>query len=668
MDESQCPSYSPRSMRSRANGLAVALLVASAALPAGAQDVVDEIVERERIRAHVSSQLRQYLDDTLGGGNRINLANDLLDNLEAEARDVAPYVIEELERDLLATFDVCALALGRMEVPEVADALRRAVARADEEVGAPARARKAMAAWGLGIHGEADAIDLLEQGRHRVADTPVHEKTTLIEAIAFQLGPASVPKLLELVEVYAADPERESWVVYALGGLRRVGDASSVPGLTALLSHEDGVVRREAARALGAISTDASVAALADAVRHPHLAVRRTAATSLRRIAPPEIADRVVEQLETEEDVLTRASLYRYLARALGPKAVPLLSRHIGSDDPADRRELVEAFATIPGPKPLDALRQALDDPDAGVSLPAGGALARMGTGPAVDALVAALEKAEGAQQTQLTQLLGELRDPRAGDHAAALAFSRLENARSPVDRLRAGRAVDLLVNLRHVESAPRLREFAEGNGDRGLRNKLESAARRLEAFDKVKTPDGWKALVADADPLMRRLAYERLGDDGSAAAATVLVEAFDAAEQQDRLFVLNALGDAGSAAAEPLLSRLLLEPEFDNENQLRDMAAWVATRVGGRSMSELLARAVERRQGRDSLVLFYAALAGGKQALPLVQRYRLDHMRYVGWERGQAQERLDRLAIELEQGISLWEDELPPYRLSLVP
>ena len=83
--------------------------------------------------------------------------------------------------------------------------------------------------------------------------------------------------------------------------------------------------------------------------------------------------------------------------------------------------------------------------------------------------------------------------------------------------------------------------------------------------------------------------------------------------------------------------------------------------------MYELLRAAVERRNGRDARITAYAALTGGKRALPLLERYRLSQMQYFGWKRGVHQEALARLAREIEAGRSLSDFVQPPER-SLLP
>jgi hypothetical protein len=83
--------------------------------------------------------------------------------------------------------------------------------------------------------------------------------------------------------------------------------------------------------------------------------------------------------------------------------------------------------------------------------------------------------------------------------------------------------------------------------------------------------------------------------------------------------------------------------------------------------MADLLRTAVERRNGRDSTITLYAALTGGKAAIPLLERYRREQLRYLGWERGQRQERLDAVLRGLRSGRSLAAFDRPPDHPLLV-
>ncbi len=81
--------------------------------------------------------------------------------------------------------------------------------------------------------------------------------------------------------------------------------------------------------------------------------------------------------------------------------------------------------------------------------------------------------------------------------------------------------------------------------------------------------------------------------------------------------------------------------------------------------MYESLEAAATRRNGRDVRVLVYAALVGGQRTLPLLESLRKPRMRYLGWQRGVEQERLDWIATRLKRGHVLRRVDVPPEKLA---
>jgi HEAT repeat protein len=652
--------------------IALSAPLAAQAPEAPAGDPTAELVELERLRAEAASILEEYLAPAKDGVEFVERANDLVDRLAARSRDYAPFIVEELERDLRSTFEFCTLALGRMDAPEAEPALLRAISRADEASGEEARARKSMAVWGLGLRGEVVALDLMEDGRHAVARHRVHNNTSLLEAVAFQTAPECIPRLYELAETYLDDGERESWIMYVLGALRRIADPTTVPRLVEFAKHPNGLVRREAARALAAIPTSEALSALGEGLSDELLGVRRVVALSLEKAATPESTKAILARLEVDDDWMTRAYLYRALARGLGSKAWVHLEPHLNCEDPRERRGLVEALGSIDRPEAIAALGDALGDPDAAVGVNAAAALGSIGSHAAVDALVASLPDSDWLVLQTASKQLAKLHARSAGPALASRLFDEFldEVIEKPQERSLAERLVDGLVEVRYTVAAPRLRKVAERQTDRALVNALERGALRLEAIESHGNDVAkWADAVKDPDREMRHLAYSRLAEIGSAPAASVLAAAFDDADDEDRAQVLRSLGDLGSPRAAALLERVLTSPEFDPSRwrRVREHAAWSARRIGGRQMYDLLREAVERRNGRDARITAYAALTGGKRALPLLASYRRTQMQYFGWKRGVQQEALDRLAREIAAGRSVAEFDQPPER-SLLP
>jgi HEAT repeat protein len=360
------------------------------------------------------------------------------------------------------------------------------------------------------------------------------------------------------------------------------------------------------------------------------------------------------------------------LAASAGVKALPALADYWGSDDVTDRRELVDAVVTLGSSKAIDLLALALADPDIAVEMRAAAGLGTIGNRRAIALLTGSIEHGDWLLVQAVLKQLAPLHARSAGP---ALAARILRDLQEPVVdgglRSNLQRALDALVELRYSDAAELLSEAGERQPDHGLVQALRSAATRLQTLAENGTAvPMWAELASGPDAEMRALARSRLAEIGSAPAVSALESSFDTVPARERREVLEALGEAGSDRAAGVLERVLTSPEFATAEALpdREWAAWAASRIGGRKMFELLTRAVESRNGRDSKVTAYAALAGGEQAIPLLRAYRAIQMQYVGWNRGRAQERLNWVLGQLERGRAIDVLDLPPPRLSLMP
>jgi HEAT repeat protein len=633
--------------------------------PATGDELTDELIARERIRAAVETLLDDYLQPAPDGDVRTDMAIRAVEGFVAVGPDVVPYLINELEQEKHATFDLCSYALGMLGTPEAAQALRDAIARADEEPGDPARSRKAWAAWGLGLAGDAASVSVLTEGRHRVAIHPMHGKTTLMEAVAIQTAPDSVPVLLEALKLVARDPDRWQERRAVLRALRRVGDRSAVPHVIALLDHTDRTARREAVNTLRTMATPEAVAALVRSVGEEDFTVRRSSAAVLAELGVTGHEDRFLERLEQEIDVPTRGALYRLLAETGGSQIFDRLIRFRGRSDVNDRRYLVEALAHVDHPGRMPFLREAIADESNDVALRAVFALGRLGE---VEALANAVATARLPVARSAAQLLAGLDATRS----AAVIADRVKHlladpVTEPRQRVPLEKMLAALVRLGHTEATRSLRQALDGQPQAGLRLLIESVTRQLDAIRRNgRRVARWVETSRSEDTALRQLAWTRLGRIANAEATRALLEAFDAAERADRSAILGALGHVSREQAARLLERVLLDPAFDDphEAELRDMAAWSARRIGGDAMFELLEAASRRRHGRDARVLLYAAVVGGERALPLLRDLRKPRMRYLGWTRGIEQERLDRVAQRLAAGRPIDDVDVPPHKL----
>lgn len=653
-------------------------LVLAAAAPAGDPDppavttgdeATDELLAQERLRASVEAILVEYLESAPRGDVRVAKAIAAAEGFVALGPDVAPYLINELEQERPGLYDLAAYALGMLGTPEAEMALRDAASRADDDPGKEAFARKAWALWGLGLQGHVDALRLAVEGRHRVANYSMHQRTSVMESVALQTAPACLPVLLDILDTVASDEERFRERRSVLRALRRLGDASAAPRVLPLLEHADYRVRSETASALRTLGTPEVVDALVQALDDDQLMVRQNAAAALEYIGASGRQKKILERLDQETDPYARGSLYRLLADTAGTQAFDRLNRYAGRSDAKDRRHLIEALEIVDDPRRVPFLREALSDADNGVALQAVLTLGRLGGDGAVEALSEAVTNARANVAQAAARQLARLDASPAG---AAIARRLLDDfLAAPVsdasERFGVENTMATLVTLGHTKAIRGLREALDRQPDPSLKRRIEATIGQLELIQQNRRKvDRWVASSTASEPETRQLAWLRLGSIGSAEAAQALVAAFDTADRTDRKEILRVLGNVAETHAAPLLERVLMDPFFDHphETPLRDMAAWSARRVGGDAMFELLEAAARRRHGRDARVLIYAAVLGGDRALPLLDALRVPRMRYLGWQRGNEQAQLDRIATRIATGRSIARMDVPPEHL----
>lgn len=636
-------------------------------LPAAGDDATDQLIAQERVRAGVESILETYLQPVSDGDVRIDMAIHAAESLADLGPRVALYLANELEQDNVQTMDLCSYALGLLGTEEAEAALRGAIARAESGNAAiPPRLLKAWATWGLGLMGQADAIDLALGGDPSVAFFSMHGKTSLLESVAIQIGTEGLPRLLAQVEQLRKAEGRHLDLRATLRALRRLGDTGAVPTLISLLSDEFPATRREAANALRTLGTPEAVKALVAALSDPEVPVRQSSALSLQYIGDPDQRKKILKHLATETDPYTRGALYRLLAETAGDRAFELLAPYADSETTRDRALMVEAMGLLDDPRRIEVLGPALLDLDNGVGGRAVLTLAALKDGPAIQALTGAVGSARIPIARTAASTLGDL-----GVTAAAPAITtRLADVvlSGPVELkavLTLDKMLGALVRLGHHQALPQLREALARQANLNVIQALEGTIRQLEMLESYGDKTArWVEASTLPDRETRLLAYDRLGQIRDTAAIDALFAAFDRVEKvTEKVEILAVLGRVDSPRATALFERILLDAEFDpvGRTALRDMAAWNARLRGGDAMYESLVAAATRRNGRDVRVLIYAALVGGERILPLLESLRRPRMRLLGWPRGVEQERLDWVATRLKSGRSLAEIDVAP-------
>ena len=227
--------------------------------------------------------------------------------------------------------------------------------------------------------------------------------------------------------------------------------------------------------------------------------------------------------------------------------------------------------------------------------------------------------------------LVGSLRSPRwpvsqhaarlAGEHGIAEAapviarrLFRQELVGAVIDTRQRARAewfAEVLVELEHVESIAELRKAAASQTDVRFAAKLNAWADQLDRIAEYGTETKkWIELAAADEPSLRLLAFRRLAEAGGDDAARALVAAFEKADEDERIEILERAGELDAAPTRALVQRVLIDAEFDSilVVSLRETAAWSARRLGGDDMVQVLRESVQRRDGREARTLMTAA------------------------------------------------------------
>ncbi len=629
----------------------------------------EELIRRERIRAAVEEAFGLFAGRSSSGAERNQNLVEAAGRLASIGADAVPYLLTELDQVLPSTFTFCAYALGRMNATAAEPALRRAIAEADEQTGDFAITRKAWSAYALALMGKADAVDLLNQGRHHAAGVPIHFQTTALEAAALLTAPHSLPLLLGQLERYAQDEALAGERFWTLEAIARIPDPASVPALARALGDADDRIRRGAALALGPVGTRKGVEALIQALAEdPEPAVRYAAAHSLSFLLPSDRRAAFIELLETEQVAEVRGVLYRMIARIGGTGARQALIRHWGREQPKDRNLLITALGVPRDGDTLGVFLEAMDDRDAQVRHTAIGALARLRDDEVTGKLLDRFNDTDRAETGVLLDRLVAVRERKAAPLIADRLLGLMANTvTDPKKREQIYKLGDALVSLQHHKVLRGLREASRKQIDGYLVEYLDDLTARLETIkrngnDRTK----WAKTASSDRSSLRLLAYEKLGELGGEASARALAARFGQSDRDDDLEILRHLGGVDAEPARALIERVLSDPEFDHIHQsaLREMAGWAARLIGGDQMFEALESSARRRDGRNAKILIYLAQIDGERALPVLESLRLPRLRYLQWSRGAEQQRLEWIDQQVRAGRSIRALDLPPHRI----
>jgi len=246
----------------------------------------------------------------------------------------------------------------------LADLIDRACSN---EVAASVRATQVLLQ--LGDHAVSAVFD-------RLCSEKVSSRSAQLTAILITLGETALPFLLEVIGAPqpSAAPERALIAVRIAGEIQ---NPQVVPTLVKLLHAEPAALRREAARALVHVGTEASLDALIDALTGPLEDMHEVAATCLGALHNPRALQPMLDGLERAL-LEGRMQSARDLIRALGQlgceRAVPRLVALVERRSFLRRRQLREiklcalaALERLPGREARKALLRATRNGDSAV-------------------------------------------------------------------------------------------------------------------------------------------------------------------------------------------------------------------------------------------------------------------------------------------------------------
>lgn len=629
----------------------------------------EQVAARERVRPAVEAILAGLKTPPDGPAGRDFGVRELR-KLVALGPDVAPFLESEIELPDVYTFNIAALALGLLDTPGAADALRRADDAADHDGGRLGVERRTIALLALAASGETEALTRALSGSTDVSWYEFTPDLPLLDALALYTYPASLDVLYAQLAARtapdAADRRNLPRVIAAIGSLN---DPKALPRLLPLAADTDATVRREVTRALGRIGDPGAVPTLLPLVRDPDRLVARSAAWGLARIRPTDQAGALVALLDVVTDTETRIGLYRAVQGTLGAKAFDFLKPHGGKPDFIDRTNWMRTLADTGDRRAVAVARATLADTDGEVTYAAVDALHQLGGEAAVDSLLAVAGTRPWTLAKPAIDALVALDQSRVAPRVADRLFREI--LVGPVTDVTLvtpmAQMLEVLVEFGYVEPAARIRKSAAEQPDGNAAAILRSAANRLDRIRELGNDVArWSPLLLAADAETRRLAVRRLARIGGPAAFAALESRFATAGPEDREGIVLALARKPEPAAADLFERVLDDPAFDGveTTPIRAAAAWAARRIGGPVMTEALARSALRTEGVDLPTLVYWAQLAGPKALEGIDRLRLLRLRVPAGHRGEEQQFVDEIVSDLRAGRSIAALDVSPEEL----
>lgn len=592
---------------------------------------------------------------------------EITDRLVAIGPDVVPFLDAEIDLQDPQTFHFSAYVLGLLGGPEAEAALRKALRAAESRGGRFGQACRRYSLFGLALMGKPDVLDLAQSGEGIPDGARMISDLPLMPHLAALIGPAAGPVLAKQIDLYAPDPDGTAKLVDTLRGLGRAGDASVVPKVLPLLTHDSSAVRAQAADTLSRLGDPQICEKLLPLLSGGTQIENELVGSAIERWKPEPCYKAMIARLRVEPDLDNRASLYFAIAAIGGEASLDLLRAHVNSPNQFERTVVVDAIGRVGSKKGLNMLRAAMTDASATTAQRAVEGIAAIGGEGATDTLLAATADRRRYMTVVAGRILTEMGVQKA---APRLAAHLLELVREPVGNLSLRAPIlelsEALVTLRFTDPIDDLKAALAVQADPEIQETLASCVRRLELI--AKNRDDVKAWVAAAaSPLVevRKLSDRRLAQIGSAAAVRALAERLGKTDlpPDERAGILLSIADAHTEGAASLVERHLAEPEFDawDLRDARAAAAWAARRIGGERMARALRNSAVRRDGRDWATLVYLAALEKGAAVDTLKLVRPRRLRYLESRYGREEGELDRILADVAAGRAPTSFDVPP-------
>jgi HEAT repeat protein len=404
--------------------------------------------------------------------------------------------------------------------------------------------------------------------------------------------------------------------------IRAMPTSRAVAPLARVLGDANADVRRAAAATLGVIGDPQAVPSLLGHLDDPSPEARTEVVVALGRIGDPRA---VVPLLGKAQDA--SPDVRRMTVRVLGdlgdPRAASALMLALRDKIQPVRVEAIESLGRLKAQEAVPALSPlAVDKSSIPVRSAAAIALARIGTPPAVDALMAALEtddpNAERSSVRHALVQVGSAAIPRLVDavrvssspakvSGACLVLGELHapgSATVIVDAVQRGlvpaqTGLRALATLGESSALPFVLELLDNSSAPVRRAAIEAAGALLDPSH----PDG-----RAVDPIVARLRDASLSTDeqvalvallgktGAPRAAAILMELASSKDRPLTVAALQALGSVGQAGQDALLVDAL----GDADPNVRLRAAISLSRVAAPRTAAILLDRLERASEQD--------------------------------------------------------------------